>query len=751
MGIRVILLLLLQLVVSCNSDRPGETGITHKDLVDHNKTSQRVLLDEANCGFQDALFTQQVLPLLDSFCFDCHNIEDGTNAFNLSALSGPDSNSKNFTQFKKYSYLNSATGLPLILDKSANISANHIGGEIFSTQSKEYGLLSSQVSTMIDCDLKANSSDALVLLTPQQQLRKTIFSLADRLPTESEVSFVNNAISDVQARLHVKLLVDDIFQEDGFYIRLKEIFNDLFYTDQFGKNAKGLSLALDDYANQNYFGVTELMELGYSTAESNALRQFASDGISQAALELVSYVVKNNKPFTEILTADYQMINPYSATIFSITLPDDPGFNFEYFEPIELHDSNDFVPARLIDNKSRTIPHAGVLTTQAFLGRYPSSPSNRNRKRAKNIARIFLDTDVEALANRAALDLQNVIGLHPSLEDPQCKTCHDVVDPIAGLFKNWNVKGRFLGNNQYWFDVRNPPEMLAPGYSLTMALPQSNSSASLQWLAKTIASDVRFLNAIVKHVFKALVGLDVSLYPATQQRLADEFFASNFNFKALVKSIVSSQHFIINNLNAQASLSDFYIGTTRLLSPERLQRKLTIMFPDYQWQSPSKRNLVASDSYRLLFGGIDSETILDRIETPSVFINGIQMRLANQVSCEFVPLDFSRPLNRRVLFPFVEPDVKGLSPGEEIRIKDSIRHLFFYLLGEEKTITSIDVSRVWDLYQRVMSLANVDGISQDCYGNLPASSTIVKDAQGTVQAWMAVVNFMLRDYKFLYE
>ncbi len=65
-------------------------------------------------------------------------------------------------------------------------------------------------------------------------------------------------------------------------------------------------------------------------------------------MKLVEHIVRNDRPFTEIVTADYIMVTPYTraATAFSTMLksqfknPDDP---FEYI-PVEAQSAHGTLP-----------------------------------------------------------------------------------------------------------------------------------------------------------------------------------------------------------------------------------------------------------------------------------------------------------------------------------------------------------------------------------------------------------------------
>jgi hypothetical protein len=83
-----------------------------------------------------------------------------------------------------------------------------------------------------------------------------------------------------------------------------------------------------------------------------------------------------------------------------------------------------------------------VISTHAWRDRFPTTPTNRNRHRVYMLAKQFLATDVAALAARPIED--STTFLVPVMEDPNCKVCHDTIDPIAAGWQNWDETNRFL-------------------------------------------------------------------------------------------------------------------------------------------------------------------------------------------------------------------------------------------------------------------------------------------------------------------
>ncbi|MCH1555967.1 MAG: DUF1588 domain-containing protein, partial [Pseudomonadales bacterium] len=101
-------------------------------------------------------------------------------------------------------------------------------------------------------------------------------------------------------------------------------------------------------------------------------------------------------------------------------------------------------------------PHAGVLNTQAFLNRYPSTETNRNRARARWTYYHFLGIDIEKSAPRttnpdALADTDN-----PTLKNPACTVCHQVLDPVAGAFQHFGDVGYY---NESWGGLDALPQI----------------------------------------------------------------------------------------------------------------------------------------------------------------------------------------------------------------------------------------------------------------------------------------------------
>lgn len=632
-------------------------------------------------------------------------------------------------------------------------------------QQTGYRAIAGMVDDALACVADTVNIQGVDIGTPYQRLRKATLALASRLPTAAEEASVSGAADEAAFNTELDAILTTIMNtENAFYVRLKEIYNDALLTDKYATltdEPNGV-FDLDNFANEVFF------ENGGAN-DTNAEQLGANYGIARAPLELIANVVRNNQPFTEIVTANYVMVNPYSARLFSANSYSGSvvgaGFNYpdntDMFEFREAQVSSD-VGGTLTPNT-----HAGVLSTLGFMTRYPSSNTNINRARAGEIMEIFLDENPHGFAARDSLDLDNIVGAVPTYQDIQCTVCHDHVDARAGLLKNWSNSGQFRGDYGNWYHNRftsGVPQMLEPGYEsrsplFTYATPDgvtpdaavaaTRSQDSILYFGERIAADPNFAEQTVKIMFTGLTGQDPDSITGTF--IADtttDFITNNFDMKQLVKDIVMSIYFRAENLSLivtdPASFAD--LGMGRLLIPEQLNRNLENIM-GYTWTGPrTNDSLLDTSTYALMYGGIDSDNVTKRSTAVNRLMVGIQDRIANQTACVTVATDL---INRGTLFPYAGVADTPASIAGAGAIQANIQHLHKILLGEVLGPTDPKILATNQLFVDVrdaLMTATDNAIPGVCRGI--GGST---DTNYTIKPWMAVVTYLLSDYEFLYE
>ena len=656
---------------------------------------------------------------------------------------------------------------------------DHGGGEVVKQDSTHYKILARYVERLnqsppdpselarIDAGAKDFFRD-VAMLPPSRLLRRVTLSLAARLPTEQERAAVKK---DGMAALDP--ILDQLMTEDAFYDRLHEGFNDIFLLRGTGDVPESV-LSYDHFEKTRFWTQKHEIEGDLTEKEKTQARYKLTDKYREAMqrepYELIEYIVRNDRPFTELVTADYIMVSPYTARGYGI---------FEELKD-QFEDTDDpfeFIPTQIPALTSRSgkvqqsddghYPHAGLLSTFHYTRRYPTTDTNRNRLRARMYYEHFLGIDIMQLAPRvsdaAAIDAKYEI---PTMQAAECVVCHKTVDPVAGLFQDFDKDGWFISRQADWHE-----DMFGPGRE-GEDRSQEQRWRSLQWLGQRTASDPRFATAMVEHVYYILMGRKVLSAPQdiddpnfTSRRrayvaqrdmietVAEEFVADNFNLKTALKAMIRTEFYRADALATPDSsperleeLDD--IGLMRLLSPEQLERKILAVFGE-PW-GRLKKDYTKID---ILYGGIDSKEVTQRMADPSGAMGAIQTMMAHEVSGKNVPFDFTTEPENRVLFPDIEPSVTPRDSANEEKIRAAIVHLHLRVLGLEHKPDDPDVDRTYRLFKGIVEDAHAGGRfeQRDIYFCRGRDDQRLEDPEYTVRAWRAVLAYLLLQHEFLYE
>lgn len=661
---------------------------------------------------------------------------------------------------------------------------DHGGGQVVKRDSTEYRVLDDFVRSVQEPPRQPKPStlpvhddirsfwDGVTMLDDRRLLRRITLALGARLPTPAEDLAVS---ADGPAAL--KRILDELLLQDAFLDRLQEGFNDIWLTRGYNGNGEDI-LSYNHFEKSRHWYQNHSLDHLPEKDRQRARYKLADDyreALRREPLELLRYIVSHDRPITELLTADYTLMSPYTARGYGV---------FESLKD-QFRNSDDpfeFIPAKLPalthrDGKVQPTaaglyPHAGILSTFQYLRRYPTTETNRNRLRARMYYQHFLGVDILNLAPRvsdaAAIDARYKI---PTMQAAECVVCHTKIDPIAGLFQDYyNEEGHYGPRKQGWFT-----DMFGPGREGT-DLPEDDRWRALQWLGAQTASDPRFAVAMAEHAYYILFGRKALLPPndiddplfASQRRAyivqrelieqaADRLRREKFNLKSLFRVLVESEFYRADGLGdapltpeRRAELDD--LGVVRMLSPEQLERKIAAVFG-----KPWGR---LTDSYAILYGGIDSQEVTERLADPSGAIGSLQRMMANDVACRHVAADFALPASERRLFPGIEPDVSldSASPdhaANEARIRASIAHLHRQILGRNDRVDDPEVEQTYQLFVEVITDAKSRGRFD------PVESYFCKssgqegprdpDPLYTIRAWRAVVTYLLRQEEFLYE
>lgn len=739
----------------------------------------------------ETLFLESVsAPIIQARCVVCHTSPGVAQASGLIYQSSSEPGYQTANYNTLINYMNTTpNGVARLMAKPLG-QDSHGGGVIYSSATDpDYLNLLAFVSA-VETEMLASTTttsasaifDSVMSMDNEETLRKTALLFAGRLPTELELNTVIGG-GDTELRSAIRSLM----QGEGFSKFLLEGANDQLLTEAF-------SGAMFDIVHRKYYPNSAIY---FQNPSLRARAITIASALAEEPLRLIEYIVQQEKPYTEVVTADYTLMNPYSAEIYNSSLSfSDPG------------DFNEWVPAKITDYFRCSIcnqnspdiifdiptvyPHAGLLNSPAFLSRYPSTATNRNRARSRWAYYYFLGVDIEGIADRttdqSALQDEN----NPTLNNSNCIVCHDIMDPVAGAFQNYNDDGFYRSRpggtdslpNSYKFSSSSGyqsgdtwySDMLTPGFGDQIA---PNAETSIQWLGQEFAKDSRFGFGTVNFWYPVVMGREpypepenpedvdyqskLAAYAAEQEAMNE--VASNFvtgtagngqhNLKDLLVDLVMANHFRSSSVSPVSDLHAIElaeVGKGKLLTPEQLNQKLNSVM-GFEWNYG--RGDALDRVYGLIYGGIDSIGITARATELTTLMSTVVTTMANETACSLTNLDFTRQQEDRFLFPFVE--LASTPDNASVAIRSNIQFLHKQLLGEQLELNSTEVdasyvlfTEVWNARQSGNKPSAVSSATELCiFENVP--NAIQSDPNQTLRTWSVVINYLMRDYHFIHE
>lgn len=709
------------------------------------------------CVEVQGFFREQVwAPFMSNQCFACHNPlgEARHTDLVLQAPDVPGFEAANLAAVRNVARLE-IDGESLLMLKPLG-DVDHKGGVQIERNDDRHEALKDLVALLgegeltctDDADVGAFFTD-VEMLDEVEVLRRAAFVLAARLPTAEELLEVEKG-----GRAALVAVLREMMTENAFYGRVIEMFNQTLLTDKYLGGTAALDLlATSDFPNRDWFNALPDGQIATARSRTNT-------ALAREPLELIKYIVENDLPMTDVVAGDYTVANGYLARTY--------GADTSIFENVD--DTNEWHAIKL-----ETVPHAGVLTTPAFLNRYPTTETNRNRMRAATTLDFFLATDVMLLGARP-ISTEAQSEHNPTMDNPECTSCHEIMDPVAGAFQNWNENGRYRPESWH-------ADMRAPGLGDEI-MPADDYPNSLQWLGAKIAGDVRFARAMVEMVWEGMSGQPALQQPTDPSAanytaqikafgvqdkvfkdIAESFMSSGYDVRDLMIALVLSPYFRavnVGTLDEQRQLELADLGALRLSSPEQFHRRI-VAVTGLPWRDGDNNNfLTRNRPLHLMYGGINSDSVTEGFEDVNGVMINVARRMANEMSCEATALDFSRPMDERVLFNYVTVD--SIPGVDDDAIEANVRYLHERILGERLSVDDPAIADTVALFTHVYE----DGVSGMALGEYPSTllgrcqatvdpmtdplgMNVIEDPNYTVRAWSAVVAAMLGDFRFIYE
>jgi len=633
-----------------------------------------------------AYFTGQVMGrVLGPICANCHVPGGAAQAANFRVtVDDPLATQQSMDQ-----HINrAAPERSRILEKPL-LAIPHGGGQQLSPGSEQHGILLEWVTRVANgqqCD--GTPDTPLVALDPAELLVRASMDVRGRRPSLADLDAVTANPNAYAA------IVDAYLRSPDFLERVKDTYDD------------ALLVRREDFSDE-------------SRDETWA--------IFGEALELIAYVVANDRPFTEIGTADYTV----ASTLFQRDLRRMPF-------PMEPVTGSGWQPTHYADGR----PHAGLLSTSAFYEVWDTNDTNKNRRRANRWSIVFhcynfLDTPVDVTRDVDNNNDDDVLNAVTSRAD--CKACHDTLDPLASFLFPMDRLERledaepdafFSGDPERWRQAnRRPPAVYGmPGLDITD-------------MGRLLTQHPRFAECQTKRVFEMLFLREpkTSAELNTASEIASRWGSEDgYSFRALVRRWM---------------LSDVYRGIpanddpswVRRVSPERFELLIQDL-TGFVWSrdpdddqddldpesdpprtAPVPRLTTEERSFKIIFGGINGETVSSRTTSLNASVVNVQRKLAALAADYVLRTDLALPDAQRKLLAGVSGDEDPVA--DEAALRGHMARIARRLYGIPPALDSEEVEAWLRLYAA-----------------LYADTTQANDVPGTrgERAWRGLLVAMLR-------
>ena len=245
----------------------------------------------------------------------------------------------------------------------------------------------------------------IVPLDAPRLLRRMSIDLRGRLPEPAELDLV---AADPAA---IDGLRDEYLDDPAFAGQVVRMFGERWLT------------LVDDFPIRTHdYGLDPSQEYAFERA------------VGEEPLRLLADVAASDRPWTDVVTADYTMADALLLTLWPLA-------------PVDGEAGTGWVRARWTDDR----PAVGVLASNGLWWRYPTSPLNYNRTRAAATLRLLLCDDLlqrQVSLAGSAVGLDEEGAAEAVRSDPGCVGCHSVLDPLATAYFGF-----------WWYDQYDPAEL----------------------------------------------------------------------------------------------------------------------------------------------------------------------------------------------------------------------------------------------------------------------------------------------------
>ena len=522
-------------------------------------------------------------------------------------------------------------------------------------------------------------------LTDAQLLTRLSLDLRGTRPTLAEL----DRVAADPAELDV--LVDEFLDDERFADRRLPIFDAITHTD----------------TRSFWVNFGDLFGEGW---DSDFTREVPIS-VGQEPLRLIRQVIVEDRPWTEVVTADWTMADHHLARIYPVDYPD----GATGWHPVTWTDAR---------------PPGGLLVSSGFYQRYISQGVNYQRRRANELSRILLCQDyrgrtIEFSRESGISDAESTQAA--TQESEACIGCHNSLDPLASHLWgfDWYAYG-LLDQLAYhpskeldWQDTTG----VAPAY-------YGQDSQGLQDLGHLIAGDSRFPNCVVTQVMATLLQEPVLTEDLDRYNHHREaFLASDLRVKALFRSVLADPMYVaaIDNPDARSS--------ARLITADMLRTSvedLTGFRLEYDVQGEGP--ILDLPDWRVIGGGTDGLEVLSATASVHMPLALLHARISEVSAMDVALRELAVEAGERSLFTEVEADQSPATHPDQAAAQ--VQRLLRRVLAEEAAADSARVAELLALWEAAWLAEG-------------SNWQLADEAERRAAAWAAVLAAILRDPTFL--
>lgn len=401
-------------------------------------------------------------------------------------------------------------------------------------------------------------------------------------------------------------LFDTFVQDERFPERVVDLYNEIYLTrsEALGINTTPLEI----------FWKHEFFQL-----------------VGQEPLRLVAEVAAQDLPYTEIVTADWTMVNEELAAYYPVDYPE----GATGWRQVSYTDGR---------------PAAGVLATNGLWWRYTTTRPNANRSRANATARLVLCEDF--LHRDVDIDPTVLLGEADAAEDATqsneaCANCHVSLDPLASHFFGFYLSNYTSVQEATTYHTGREPTWstltgVEPGYFGT-------PTGGLADLGPLIAQDPRFITCAVEQAWTLMLRRPPTLEDQDRLNVVRErFIQGGLTLRALYRAVVAEADYQGQEPDGAGSVD------TKVVSVELLSSQIEDL-TGFAWTYDGQDMLRADEiGFHLVAGGVDGITQTLAPQEPTTGLVLTLEALAELASEHAVDNEATLAANQRRLFTEVD-------------------------------------------------------------------------------------------------